>query len=185
MKKEELRAEFQRLSFPKTLKDADDVIEIYLNYLFIVITNKTYNQVNTTAERDAKLIIQMMFTKLSHLKEALKGIEFRARDGSQLNRIIDPTFLAVLIRNIYETTAMFNIVNIQAVTDDEKMILHNLWVIAGLSYRQKFVDETSTEENKAKIQAEKTQIDQYVQQIESSNLYQNLSAKSQKKFKQK
>ncbi|WP_295652599.1 hypothetical protein [uncultured Mucilaginibacter sp.] len=183
MTKEELRTEYTRLSFPETIKDINDLMDIYLEYLFLVMMNHENDKVKTLAERDAKMINQMMFTKTAHLKEVIKGVEYTSKEDMKLNKIIDPTIVAVLTRNIFETVAMFNIVNVQPQNDDEKLILYNLWAIAGLKYRQSFVDDTSIEENKQKAKDEYNQIMEYTRQIEQTNLYQNLSVKNQHKIK--
>ena len=51
------------------------------------------DNVDSLAKAEAKIINQMMFTKVAQLKETVKGIEFEYQD-SYLNNIIDPTIVA-------------------------------------------------------------------------------------------
>lgn len=125
----------------------------------------------------------MIFTKIAHIKEIAKGIEYIANDGSTLNKIIDPTLIASNTRNLYETISMFNLIYIKPDSEDGKKILYNLWVIAGLKYRQRFENIITKDKNKEKF--EKEEIKALISEIENTKLYSNLNPKEQKKIKQK
>jgi len=138
MTKEELRKECSRLFACKTIADSNDLLDIYSEFLFQSVQNHHQEAVYTQAEADAKLVIQMMLTKVLHLKSVIAGISFKAKDGSVLNKIIDPTIVASLIRNIYETAAMFNLIYRNTKSKEEREVLYLLWVHSGLKYRQRF-----------------------------------------------
>lgn len=189
MDKNEARTECKRLFSTKTLEDSLDLLEIYLKFFFRVIKNHHEEEVYSYADRDAKMVIQMMFTKVAHIKRVLSGIEFYSEEGVTLNKIIDPTTVGVLIRNIYETVAMFNLIYRRTKSEEEKMILYNLWVHSGLKYRQRFEVVATTQESKGKLNSEKKQIKQLISEIENTELYKNLlpkeKAKIQTKIKEK
>ncbi len=161
------------------------MLDIYADFLFKTVQKHQLDEVNSVADAQAKIILQMMLTKILHLKSIIAGINYTSENGVSLNDIIDPTALAVLIRNVYETVGMFNLIYRTTTTADEKLILYNLWVHAGLSYRQKFIAIITTDENKQKAQEEKQMMDDLVKEIKNTNLYSSLSEKDQNKVLQK
>lgn len=185
MDKEQLIIECSRLFACKTIADSKDLLDVYAEFLFKAVQNHHNEDASTQAEADAKLVIQMMLTKVLHLKSVITGISFQAKDGSVLNKIIDPTIVASLIRNIYETSAMFNLINRNTKSKEEREILYLLWVHSGLKYRQRFENVIMTEENKKKQQHEKVQIDKIVAEIEGSDLFKSLDEKNQGKIRTK
>lgn len=185
MDKNEARIECKRLFGTKTLEDSLDLLEIYLKFFFNVIQKHHHEEVYSYANRDAKMILQMMFTKTAHVKRVLSGIEFYSEEGVTLNKIIDPTTVAVFIRNIYETVAMFNLIYRRTKSEDEKLILYNLWVHSGLKYRQRFEVVATTQQSKEKVDNEKKQIKQLISEIENTELYKNLDEKDKNKIQTK
>lgn len=185
MTKEELRDECTRLFLCKTIKDSYDLLDIYAECLFLIVKNHHEEPAYSRADAEAKMVVQMMLTKVLHLKSVVNGISYQAKDGTSLNKIIDPTIVASLIRNIYETTGMFNLIYRCTKSKEEKEILNLLWVHSGLKYRQRFESDISTEKNKKKIKKEKEQIDEIVATIEKNSLYKSLDKKNQEKIKTK
>lgn len=80
---------------------------------------------------------------------------------------------------------MFNLIYRHTKSDQEKLILYNLWVIAGLNYRQKFESVITTPENEQKIKEEKQYIDKLVSDIENTQLYVGLEQKDKDKIQSK
>lgn len=185
MTKEELRKECTRLFSCKTIKDSYDLLDIYAECLFLIVKNHHKEPVCSYADADAKMVVQMMLTKVLHLKSVVTGISYQAKDGTSLNKIIDPTIVASLARNIYETTGMFNLIYRCTKSKEEKEILYLLWVHSGLKYRQRFESDITTKENKKQIEEEKEQIDKIVATIEENSLYKSLDKKNQEKIKKK
>lgn len=184
MNQEELRKEYLRLINLETIKDSFDLMDIYLNYFFLVI-RKQKSLTESFALSEAKIVNQMIFTKIAHMKEMAKGIKYLANDGATLNKIIDPTLIAANTRNLYETISMFNLIYIKPDSEDGKKILYNLWVIAGLKYRQRFENVITKDENREKFEKEKEEIKALINEIENTKLYSNLNPNEQKKIKQK
>lgn len=185
MKKEELRNECTRLFKCKTINDSYDLIDIYAEFFFSAVKNHQDEPVYKASDADAKMVLQMMMTKTLHLKSIVEGISYQAKDGSVLNKIIDPTIVASLVRNIYETVAMFNLIYRHTKSEDEKNILYLLWVHSGLKYRQRFESDITTEVSKEKCESEKVEIEEIIKTIEDNELYKNLDEKNQNKIKTK
>ena len=139
------------------------------------------DEVDSLAKAEARIINQMMFTKIAQLRETVKGIEFEYQD-SHLNNIIDPTIVASNVRNIYETVALFNLIFVNTKSSDEQLILYNLWVHSGLKYRQRFENLTNSEENKEKLESEKKEIENIISEIKNTELYKSLDERNQGKI---
>jgi len=161
------------------------MLDIYAEFFFNTVKNHHLEAITSQADADAEMIFQMMMTKVLHLKSVISGISYNAKDGSSLNKIVDPTIVASLIRNIYETTAMFNLIYRYAKSNDEKEILYLLWVHAGLKYRQRFENAITTDENRKKQENEKAEMDKIVSLIEANELFKKLDEKNQGKIKSK
>ena len=168
----------------ETLQGSIRFLNVHIDYIMQVIMNHHNDRVASLALEEAKLINHMIFTKITHLKKLLEGVNYCSEYG-RLNTIIDPTIIAILIRNIYETIAMFNLVYIQPKTNDEKLVLYNLWVHAGLSYRQRFKTLATTQENEEKCIEEEEIMIKLETEIKETELYKSLTDDNQKKIKEK
>jgi hypothetical protein len=182
MDKIEIRRECERLFRCATLQDSSDLLNVFLNFFIQVIDIHHYEKVNSDADRDAKMIHQMMFTKTAHIKRLIEGISVESESGLKLNSIIDPTVLAVLIRNVYETVGMFHLIYRRTKNDDEKTIIYDLWVHAGLKFRQRFENVITTDENREKFENEQNQIKELEDEIKNTKLFQELNEKNQNKI---
>ncbi len=111
MELEQLRTEFLRLRLCVTLDDCVSMLEMYSEYFFKVILNHQNEQHHSIANRDAALINQMMLTKTLHVMKLIEngGVGFISEGGKELRPIVDPTIIASLIRNIFETVGLFNL----------------------------------------------------------------------------
>lgn len=185
MNQEELRKHCKRFFWCHSIADAQDLLTIYCEFLFNAVFNHHEENVSSRADQDARLIIQMMLTKALHLRNVLSGITFTTKKGKKLNRIVDPTIVASLIRNIYETSAMFNLIYRNTTSIEEKKILYLLWAHAGLSFRQRFENVITSEENRKTAEQEKIVMQKMVLDIQETDLYKQLDSKDQQKIKQK
>ncbi len=185
MEKEALRNEFIRLTNLETIKDCMDLFDIFLEHFWNVINVHHHDKVYSYADKDAKIINQMMFTKLTHIKKLVEGVGYTAKNGDKLNAIIDPTIIASLTRNVFETTSLFNLIFRSTKTTDEKAIIYGLWVLSGLKYRQRFASSATTPENIEKIEDEKKEITKIEAEIRETALYKSLDAKNRAKIETK
>ncbi|GAB3926473.1 DUF5677 domain-containing protein [Mucilaginibacter myungsuensis] len=185
MKQEEinkLRNDFVYLSGGDTLIANFDMCQILCECMFQILNIHGREIPQTKAESESKLVLQMMFSKLLSLRDMLAGVNFESRDGSRINTIIDPTVVAVLVRTLYETVAMFNLVFIIPQFEEERKIMYNLWVIAGLKYRQKFSNNITIDENRQKQIAEAAEILTLTSEIEKTNVFNSLTDAGKKKI---
>lgn len=179
---QQLRTEYTRLAHPKSINDCIELLDIYCNFLITTISECRVRP-NNVMEGEATLLLQMMLTKTLHIKSIIKGVSFSSKNEISLNNIIDPTVLAVLIRNTYETVSMFNLIYRVNKSGDERTIVYNLWTIAGLKYRKRFEHMISGEENANKLQTEQESINYLISAIQNTVLYQNLDKENKAKIK--
>ena len=180
--REHLRIEFKRLLYPDNIPTCIELIDKYCNFFLTAIKNHQTENNTSAQEIEAKLILQMMMTKALHIKSTIKGVDFDTKGGLKLNTIIDPSIVASLIRNVYETVAMFNLIYRTNKEGDERKIAYKLWVISGLKYRQRFAVHITTQENEAKRQLEEQNIADHIVEIENTTLYKSLSDKDKTKI---
>lgn len=186
MKKEELRTEYKRLSELATIKDCLDLFDIFSEYLWDVIEIHYQDKTSDFKNEDAKMLNQMMFSKLIHLKKIVEGVDYiNPKTRGYLNKIVDPTIVASLIRNMFETVSVFNLIYRNAKNNDEKTIIYYLWVSAGLKYRQRFQSEATNLEDKQKLEDEQQQINEIEKVIKKTELYKSLDEKNKKKINDK
>ncbi|MCX6316875.1 MAG: hypothetical protein NTW29_06275 [Bacteroidetes bacterium] len=180
---QQLRDEYLRLSQPDNIEDCIDALDRYCNFFLSAIKNHQTENNTSAQDIDAKIIMQMMMTKALHIKSAINGVEFDTKKGVKLNKIIDPTIIASLIRNVYEMAAMFNLIYRTNKQGDERDIVYKLWVISGLKYRQRFSVHITTQENQVKLKSEDEIIKDYIREIEATYLYKSISEKDKVKIK--
>lgn len=188
MNQNELRNEYLRLVAKYEIPASQEVLDIFSNCLFHLIDNHLKDEVKTDAEKDARLVLQMIFSKVLHTAKLIEGVSFTGPKGQKLNPIIDPTVLAVLIRNMFETVGMFSVVYWHTKDyEDVRKMIYLLWVHAGLSYRQRFEDFLNqpglppevVKELKEKADEEKKQIEQIATLVRGLQTFQDFDAKNQ------
>lgn len=179
---EELRRQCKRFFWCNSIIDCQELLDMYANFFFEAVINHNYDKIDTQAQADARMVLQMMMTKVLHLKNTINGVEFTSKKGKKLNNITDPTIVASQIRNIYETTGMFNLIYRQSKNQDERDIKYLLWVHAGLSYRSRFNGVIAKQENKEKMQTEVRQMEKIKETIKNNSLYKKMNEKNQEKI---
>lgn len=179
----QLRAEFiSHMRDPK-IAEYIEQLTMFSDIFLRIVQNHPRKEDDSELQYHGKIIMQMMAVKTLHLNKLSEGVSYLSKDlTTRLNNILDPTIIAQLVRNIFETTALFNLLFRSSKSEEEKLIIHNLWRISGLSYRQRFTDVITQPENRAKSESEKQQIDQYINEIENTGLYKSLDGKEQKKI---
>jgi len=181
MNKEELGFEefLLKLLRIENMDDASEAFHIYKEVLFgLSIAHQDISGASEQ-QRDMKIILQMMFTKVATLETHLYGIEFRSSlFNKNLNNIIDSTIVSSAVRGIFETVGMFNTVFVQPQTEEQRVILYNLWVIAGLKYRQGFNSLITLQKHLEKSETEKAKIELFKTEIFKTVLYSSLDDKS-------
>ena len=105
-----IKKTMQTLFWCESIPVCQELLYIYVKFFFEAVIHHNYDQVKTQADADAKMVLQMMMTKVLHLKNVLNGVDFNSKNWKLLNNIIDPTIVTSFVRNIYETTGMFNLI---------------------------------------------------------------------------
>lgn len=160
-----------------TIEDCVSLLDKYISAYLEIVLKHNYDSVSTQAEADSRIAFQMFVTKALGIKKLLLGVEYD--DGNNhLNRIIDPTILITLIRNMFEALCAFELVYVLPNTTDKKLIVYNLYKISGLKYRQRFYSENMNADQKTQYESEKQDIEEYIKQIKDSDLYRLLIPKN-------
>jgi len=180
---EQLRNEVTRFINADDIATNREYMDFFITCFHDLILKHRINEEDSYEKEDAKMILQMMFSKFIHLRKFLEGVTFLSKEGKQIIKpFIDPTILISLVRNIYEMVCLFNIVYDATDSDEKSNIVYSLWRSSGLKYRQRFSEIATTEENKKKVKEEQEEIENIKHQIEATEYYKNLDEKNQKKI---
>ena len=161
---------------------AKKYLDVFIDFYADVIYKHHYDAVSTQREADARIIFQMFFSKALHFKKLLEGVEYQG-DQFRMNRIVDSTLLFTLVRNQYECLCLFELINVIPNSDDKKDFLSIIHQISGLKYRQRFVEQATLQENIKKLRFEDFEINQDIQLILSSSVFQKLERKYKDKVR--
>jgi hypothetical protein len=164
----------KQLFYSETVEDSKKNLTILSDALFKIFIEHSKEKYTSQRRNEAKLMVQMLFTKVLYLNKMLDGVEFHSIYGDKVNNIIDPMTLCGVVRMVYESIAAFNLVYVLPQNEEEQIILYNLWVIAGLKYRQRF--EVSNSDGKLKQQEELQKIQNLIDEIHQTKLYQTSTA---------
>jgi len=175
--KTSLRNEFMRFCIKYSHEDQIENLKIISNIIVNFIKEHHFDSTENFTDMNGKLFLQMMLTKVLSLVEISKGISIETYNNIKLDNVVDPTILSNLIRNIFETAGLFNLIYRSPKSKNEKEIIFMLWAIAGLSYRQN-LDDFNNIENIEKKEKEKKQIDDLKRRIFENQLYINLDNKN-------
>ena len=174
--KTDLRKAASRLFKCEETSAMKDMLSILQECLFTIFMNDKTDACSNR-EDEAKLVIQMIFTKLLHLKVSLEGVSYQSRQGKILNTIIDPTSIAPLVRGVFETVVAFSFLNNTTEDKEKQLILYNLWVLASLKTRQGYSLKLRLQESVKKKEVEAIEIFRLTSEIENTEFYKQLSKK--------
>lgn len=180
MDKQELRDYCESLWAVDSVEKSIELMSIFHEFLFLVIRKHHNDKVYTQPKADAKIVLQMVFTKSMHINKLLESVGFQSKDGGKLNPIIDPTVIASLVRNLYETVCLFHLIYTLPDSEDKHNIVYLLWVSSGLKYRQRFSATLPT--NLEKLEHEAKAIESIKAQVEALGFFKSLSEQNQKKI---
>jgi len=175
------RNKFDRLTQCNTINDSIDLLEIYADSIFCIMTDNQQTKFKKVYDRDSSTIFQMIFSKILHLRKIINGVNYDGKKN-KLRTIIDPTFIAITIRNLIETVSTYHLIFAKPKNEEEQLILYNLWCHAGLEFRSRFDSFITKEENKVKMEDEKKQRKELIEEITSSKLFQSLPEKEKSKI---
>lgn len=160
-----------------------ELLELFTHCFWELIDTHKNDKITVIGQREAKLEAQMILSKLLHLKKLLEGSCYvNQNQNTFIDKLIDPTIIIAYVRNIFEMVCKFHIVYKAPNTEDKRKILYNLWVIAGLQYRQKFITTTSSFEYLKKAEKERQDIENLTKEIKETALFANLTERNRNKI---
>lgn len=171
-----------RLCVCKSIDDSQACLDLFAKFFWKVIEIHTQESVKYKKDHEAKLMLQMMFTKILHLKEILNGVSYNSKEVTYLNTIIDPGVMAIMSRNIYETAALFNLIYRQPKTSDQQDIIYNLWRHAGLRMRQGYKDSFEATDRQNVVEDEKQNMESLSKLIKANSYFRSLDKHNQNKI---
>ena len=177
-----MQKDSKRLCVCNNIEDSQSCLDLFAGFMWKVIETDVQTSVLTKIEHEAKLMLQMMFTKVLHLKGILNGVSYSSNSGSYLNNIIDPGVVAVMSRNIFETGGLFNLIYRQPKTDNERDIIYNLWRHAGLRTRQRFKESFEATERRSVLDEEKQDMVLITQSINNNPYFLSIDEHNKKKI---
>jgi len=80
MEIEELRKQCKRFFWCESIPVCQELLYIYVKFFFEAVIQHNYDQVKTQADADAKMVLQMMMTKVLNLKNVLNGVDFNSKN---------------------------------------------------------------------------------------------------------
>lgn len=174
---EELREMCLPLFYVNSIPDCIQLLDKFISAYLEIVLKHNYDPVSTQAEANSRIAFQMFVTKALSIKKILQGVEYD--DGvNHLNKIIDPTILVTLIRNMFEALCAFELVYVLPDSADKKLVAHNLYQIAGMKYRQRFAYDGMKPEHQLKLDSEKEDIEECIKEIKDTALYNALDSKN-------
>lgn len=186
MNQEQLRSEFSRLFHATDLETGIESYRYVLDVAFLILTEHRRNQsFYNLIDNDANILLQMMATKCISILELTKGCYYQNQINLSigLNGGIQDTFgMLNIVRSQFESFCTFNHIYINTKGREETTLLYNLWVIAGLNYRQKFVNHIGTPENMAKFLSEKEEIEKIINVIRCNSIFASMDSSQQAKI---
>lgn len=144
-------------------------LNIFIDFIFKIAISH-HKDINLSDEdRYGKIILQMVFTKLYHIKQNFEGINYPG-----LNRIKDPSLISNNIRNLFETIAVFNLFFIKSNSNEEKKLKILIWDFCSLSYNKSLVKVTDELLNSKFEESNENKINVVREKIENNIFYKSL-----------
>lgn len=175
MMTEEQRTNIIQLLNPSTLEGNMTVTHLLSEVTQELMKKHHFDEIANERERDAKMFIQIIHSKIRHLLELSKGIDLVDNANK---KIIDPSVQIIISRNIFETIVFFNLLHIYHSAENQQTLIHDLWKLSSLSYRQRFTEFAKSDEAKQLMAEEKQTIDDLKEKITTSGVYQAGSDKT-------
>jgi len=171
--------EITELTGSNNIQDSKKILDILINCIFSLSLKHHTDTIDFAEQKSAKIISQMIFTKLYNIRENLNGINFSNDEFSFRKDIIDTSLVANNVRNLFETVCLFNNFFIHSTNEDELILKLNIWEYSSLKYRLKFENQATSDEHKSLIKKDIDRINSLKTTIKSSNIYRELNEENQ------
>lgn len=174
--------EINKLMESKNIQDSKRILDILMNCIFSLSIKHHSDEIDFVEQKYAKIISQMIFTKLYNIRENLNGINFSNNEFHFKSEIIDTNLVANNIRNLFETVCLFNNFFIHSTNKDELILKLNIWEYSSLKYRLKFENQDKSEEQKSFLEKDINRVNTIKTNIEKSKIYNELNDQNQQKI---
>ena len=144
-------------------------LEIFIEFIFKVASNHHKDADVIPEDRYGKIILQMIFTKLYHIKQSFEGIDYPG-----LNKIKDPSLISNNIRNLFEMIAVFNLFFVKSNSNEEKKLKLLIWDFCSLSYNTSITKVTDELLNSKFEESNENKINVVRNKIENNIFYESL-----------
>ncbi|MBQ6083148.1 MAG: hypothetical protein IJK92_02170 [Bacteroidales bacterium] len=134
----------KKLIFCDTLDDSKNYFDIMVDGLFSLFRSTNPRFSKSDYEANAKYMLQMFFTKCLSIKHLLEGVNYDYKNSKEVysfRSLMDFPSLLSLTRDLYEALCVFELIYIYPKKEEHHIIMYNLYVIQGLSERQKYYSE--------------------------------------------
>ncbi|MCM4153597.1 hypothetical protein DHD05_18545 [Arenibacter sp. N53] len=175
--------EIGELAESKNIRDSKKILDILMNSIYSLSIKHHTDPIDFAEQKYAKIIAQMIFTKLFNIRENLNGINFSNDEFHFKNDIIDTNLVANNIRNLFETVCLFNNFFIHSTNKDELILKLNIWEYSSLKYRLKLENQATNDEQKSLLQKDKHRLIALKTNIENSKIYNELNDDNKRKIR--
>lgn len=157
-----------------TIADVKECMKVLLGLYVWFNKILAANIKGTARDSDSVVMMHMFYSKGASFLQLLDGFPF-VDEGKEIGRIIEPTVLYSLARDIYEALCAYELVFVLPKTEEQKMIAYNIFYISSMKERANYKHQT---EKSRKIALEEAEdIENAKQQIEATVYYQQLPDK--------
>lgn len=161
----------------ESVENSIKTLNIYIDFIFEVAKNHHQDIDTIPEDKYGKIILQMIFTKLYHIRQNVEGIDYPG-----LNKITDPSLISNNVRNLFETIAVFNLFFVKSNSNDEKKLKLLIWDFCSLNYYKSITKVTDNLLDSNFEESNQTKIDAVKVKIENNNFYKSLAEKEQQKI---
>ena len=146
------------------------LLGLYVRFNKVLVTKKNVS----ARDSDCIAMMHMFYAKGASFLQLLDGFPF-VEEGKEIGRIIEPTLLYSLARDMYEALSAFELVFVLPKTEEQKMMAYNIFYISSMKERANYKHQT---EKSRKIAAEEAEdVEKAKRQIEATAYYQQLPEK--------
>lgn len=176
--------EIDKIIESENINDSKKILDILMKCVFSLSIKHHQDPIDFSEQKYAKIISQMIFTKLYNIRKNLDGVDFSNDDFSFKRNIIDTNLIANNVRNLFETICLFNNFFIQSNSENELRLKLNLWEYSSIKYRLKFKNIEPNPEQQDLIAKDEKRLQILKEGIKNSKIYKNLDEKNQGKINQ-
>lgn len=173
--------DFQNVAKLNTIEDCKTYLRLMLNFYVNVINSPTTQEASSPFDEDRNIWLQIVFNKGCHFLSFLNDAKCQ-KDIDHLKPIIDPSVLFTMTRSLYESIIVFELLFIIPKTEEEQIILYNLFLAHGLSERLKDFENGILSCCPERIQQEREAIADCMMNITNTSLYNILPPQTKEKI---